>query len=249
MEYLIDYENVAQNGLDGLSELKETDSVILFYSAKNNGINIALTQIIKDLKAEYTLMYSEKVSHNYMDFWIVCECSRLFFKENKENISIISNDKGYISVKDYFIRLGKTIHLYSSIRDSLKSEISKEENNTLTETEGMDNGFVPKNLNQEQTVFLNKVLSPTDKDSVRELLKDFPKKNGELHQKVYLAIEEEKKLGNYHFRLSSDFPNALLGSKIFDATKDFFCEFHNIRAKEKSTNNNYSKKSKSKKKR
>lgn len=68
--YFVDYENVHQHGLNGISELTEQDHLVIFWGAKCGSLKgDTYTQIISS-KAKLDFKTSTTVASQYIDTWI-----------------------------------------------------------------------------------------------------------------------------------------------------------------------------------
>lgn len=99
---LIDYENVGNtNGLRGVDVLKDTDTLIIFYSGCCAKIRQDYLQEIRNSGCNFRVVKLKETRKNALDFYIATECGRI--SENGESqLAIISNDKGFQAVIDYF---------------------------------------------------------------------------------------------------------------------------------------------------
>ncbi|MDD6000046.1 MAG: PIN domain-containing protein [Lachnospiraceae bacterium] len=99
---LVDYENVfASYGLRGVETLKEDDTLIIFYSDTCRKIRQDYMQAVVDSGCEFRIVKLEKTGKNALDFYIAVECGILSC-QGKNQLAIISNDKGFQAVLDYF---------------------------------------------------------------------------------------------------------------------------------------------------
>ena len=124
MIYLIDFENVNEQGLIGIENLDKADKLLLFYSKNANRISID-----NHLKLEEKVSLIEYIEvnpngNNALDFQLVTYLGFLVAKNPKNSYTIISKDKGYNSVINFWKNKGITINL--------QSKIIKEKNNMKT---------------------------------------------------------------------------------------------------------------------
>ena len=105
---LVDYENVfASNGLKGVDALKAGDTLTVFFSDSCRKIRHDYVQSISDSECEFRIVKLKNQGKNALDFYIAAECGILGAKGEKQ-IAIISNDKGFQAVLDYF-KVNETI--------------------------------------------------------------------------------------------------------------------------------------------
>lgn len=99
---LVDYENVyASNGLKGVDALSVDDVLIIFYSDSCRKIRYDYMQSINDSGCEFRIVKLKNPGKNALDFYIAAECGMLRERGEKQ-LAIISNDKGFQAVLDYF---------------------------------------------------------------------------------------------------------------------------------------------------
>lgn len=99
---LVDYENTfASNGLKGVDVLRPDDTLIIFYSNSCGKIRYDYMQSIKDSGCEFRILKLKNPGKNALDFYIAAECGVLSSRGEKQ-LAIISNDKGFQAVLDYF---------------------------------------------------------------------------------------------------------------------------------------------------
>lgn len=99
---LVDYENVnGSNGLKGVDALGMDDTLIIFYSGCCEKIRRDYIQEIRDSGCEFRVIKLKETGKNALDFYIAVECG-VISERGEKQIAIISNDKGYQAVIDFF---------------------------------------------------------------------------------------------------------------------------------------------------
>ena len=99
---LVDYENVsASDGLKGVEYLNENDTLIVFYSQCCEKIRAEYIDMIEKSRCEFKAYKLVHTGKNALDFYIAAECGFLGSCGEKQ-ISIISRDKGFSAVSDFF---------------------------------------------------------------------------------------------------------------------------------------------------
>lgn len=100
---LVDYENVGNaNGLRGVDALRDTDTLIIFYSGCCSKIRYDYLQEIKESGCEFRIVKLKKIGKNALDFYIAAECG-VVSERGERQVAIISNDKGFQAVIDFFV--------------------------------------------------------------------------------------------------------------------------------------------------
>lgn len=99
---LVDYENVfTTDGLKGVEYLNEKDTLIIFYSQCCEKIRAEYIDAIEKSRCKFITYKLARTGKNALDFYIAVECGILSVSGEKQ-ISIISKDKGFSAVSDFF---------------------------------------------------------------------------------------------------------------------------------------------------
>ena len=99
---LVDYEIVnGSNGLKGTDVLCRDDTLIIFYSKNCGKIRYDYMQEIKESGCEFRVIKLKGTGKNALDFYIAAECG-IISERGENEIAIISNDKGFQAVIDFF---------------------------------------------------------------------------------------------------------------------------------------------------
>lgn len=143
---LVDYENVSTNdGLKGVEYLKENDTLIIFYSQCCEKIRAEYIEMIERSRCKFKTYKLAKTGKNALDFYIAVECGILGIQEEKQ-ISIISKDKGFSAVSDFFriqeeldgviVRVASNVEnalvALNSLEDEARRLLIKEKTRTLS---------------------------------------------------------------------------------------------------------------------
>ena len=100
--YMIDFENVKSNGLIGLELLNENDKVIILYSDKSDTISFEMHKKILESKADIQYFKVRVGLKNALDFQLATLLGYLVAKGDNSHIFIISNDKGFDRLHDFW---------------------------------------------------------------------------------------------------------------------------------------------------
>ena len=104
MWYMIDYENVHEEGLYGIEMLKEDDKIFVFYNMgdKENIENSKLKKAAeKGISIQYVVLY--KTGKNALDFYIASKIGEICGQGTQQDIAVISRDKGYRALCEYWM--------------------------------------------------------------------------------------------------------------------------------------------------
>ena len=120
---LVDYENVCTtDGLKGVEYLNENDTLIIFYSQCCEKIRAEYIDMIEESRCEFKSYKLARTGKNALDFYIATECGCLSAGGEKQ-ISIISRDKGFSAIVDFFHIKSKVegvmVHIAPNIEKAL----------------------------------------------------------------------------------------------------------------------------------
>lgn len=137
--YFIDYENTKVHGLLGLEKLGRFDKVIIFYSENAQSITIECMKSINATKAKVQLEQAEIGRHDFLDFQLSSYLGYMVRKHPHSNFFIVSEDKGYECLTDFWKKKGVTVNLIPNIankaKDTAESKPTPSTNkNTVTST-------------------------------------------------------------------------------------------------------------------
>lgn len=102
MYLLVDYENVNYNGLIGSEYLSPEDNLIIFYSKPCRYIRNYRVQHILDSGCKFNTCKLVNKGKDALDFYIAIRVGEIFAGDDKAIVGIVSNDKGFKNVKDYW---------------------------------------------------------------------------------------------------------------------------------------------------
>lgn len=102
MYFLIDFENVNYAGLEGLEYLDKDDTLIIFYSAACDKIKEYRLQQIINSGCNWEINRLARTGKNALDFYIATSVGEIFSTDSNATIGIVSSDKGFRAVKDYW---------------------------------------------------------------------------------------------------------------------------------------------------
>ncbi len=118
--YFIDYENTKVHGLLGLEKLGRFDKVIIFYSENAQSITIECMKSINATKAKVQLEQAEIGRHDFLDFQLSSYLGYMVKKHPHSNFFIVSEDKGYECLTDFWKKKGVTVNLIPNIANKAK---------------------------------------------------------------------------------------------------------------------------------
>ena len=107
MYFLIDFENVQNEGLKGAQYLLKEDTVIIFYSTSCEKIQQGSLQQLMDSSCQLDICKLKKAGKNALDFYIATKMGAVFGSGYRGKAAIVSRDQGFTAVQDYWRRQGK----------------------------------------------------------------------------------------------------------------------------------------------
>ncbi len=101
----MDSENVNDNWIDTITEFKKSDEIRVFYTEKS--MNVSCENISKIAGGEVNLNWVKCFTgQNALDFQLVTDLGYSVAKGSRDTFIIISNDKGYDAVVNYWVIKG-----------------------------------------------------------------------------------------------------------------------------------------------
>ena len=100
--YLVDYENVHNDGVTDIQKLSASDRVVIFYGDSIKSIPFETHVEMMASKAVIEYIETHKVAKNYLDFQLATYLGFLIGKGEKGPVYIISQDTGFDSIVDFW---------------------------------------------------------------------------------------------------------------------------------------------------
>ncbi|WP_049962231.1 PIN domain-containing protein [Oribacterium sp. FC2011] len=120
MIILVDFENTHVSGLEGYEYLDDNDTLVMYYSDENSAVTKGMVNDLKKKNVHVSLVKLLKQHSNALDMYIASTTG--MFLESGEKICIVSKDKGYAAVRDFWHSLrGAEILLGETIKECLLS--------------------------------------------------------------------------------------------------------------------------------
>ena len=113
--YLVDFENVKSDGLNGINNLTSKDKVYIFYSVNADKITFSLHKKMVESEAKINFIKAEVGSKNSLDFQLVTYLGYLINENKSEDFVLISNDNGYNSVVTFWQKKNYKVNLASDL--------------------------------------------------------------------------------------------------------------------------------------
>ena len=113
--YLLDFENVHDSGISGVTSLTENDELCIFYSVKSEHMSFETHVNIMKTAAKVKYIKLRRAAKNYLDFQLCTHLGYIIGAGFEGPFYIISKDTGYDSAIDYWKDHGVTIIRQPSI--------------------------------------------------------------------------------------------------------------------------------------
>lgn len=127
MFYFIDYENIGANGFNGIDNLEESDSVILFYSENNCRLPFSLHKKIGESKASFQYYDIKTGARNAADFQLVTYLGYIIATNSDSEYTIVSKDDGFNAVVRFWADKGITVYRSTNLfRQSMPPKKTEE---------------------------------------------------------------------------------------------------------------------------
>ncbi|HMM07023.1 MAG TPA: PIN domain-containing protein [Clostridiales bacterium] len=102
--YLVDYENVNESGLNGISKLNADYRVILFYTENANKMSFGLHRRLNESGADIQFQKVEGGGKNALDFQLSTCLGALAAESKGDEFFIVSKDKGFQCLCPYWAK-------------------------------------------------------------------------------------------------------------------------------------------------
>ena len=134
--YLVDYENVKNQGLNGIQDLKGDNVICIFYSRNAPGnFTLDLHRQISEANAEIVYLKVEVGTKNALDFQLASYLGKIIAENHWRpcNYFIVSNDRGYLSLVPFWHEGNIDIEVIADLsgagifvdRDEIASKVSE----------------------------------------------------------------------------------------------------------------------------
>lgn len=122
MIYLVDFENVNNDGMAGYEYLTYQDSVYIFYSKSSPNIRNQIAEKIFAPSMDVHIYRLFEPRKNAVDYYIAAKTGQLIELEKPDKIAIVTKDQGFQSIADFWGHVSETkckIILEKSIADCI----------------------------------------------------------------------------------------------------------------------------------
>lgn len=228
--YLVDFENVKSKGLTGIDRLDENDKVIIMYSENSDTISFDMHQKVLESKAGVEYLKVRVGLKNALDFQLSTLLGYLVAKGENSHIFIISNDKGFDRLHDFwtsgFIKCSDcTVYRTQTISAALKEiKVKSEEKTAPTAEDKHIENTLPVEILAEETTEVWNMPAETGKSERQVEVKKTPARRGRRPKQNLTELLNELLSGSCS---SEDIEQI----KACLSTSDSKEDFHNSMAK------------------
>lgn len=185
--YLVDFENVKKDGLDGIHMLGSEDTVCIFYSKNADSITFDLHRRLMESKATIELCKVEVGSKNALDFQLATQLGFLIASKSAKSYYIVSRDKGFEILSGYWKNREVSVALIADITGK------SPDNETQELREKLEN-ILKENLAEDDRVTVDEILKivqqyKTKQGIMNALMKKYPSADNKKSSKIYKAIK------------------------------------------------------------
>lgn len=179
--YLVDYENVKKDGLNGINKLTEEDVVCIFYSENADTLTFGLHRRLNESRANITFQKVEVGTKNALDFQLATFLGYAIAENKEQEYFIVTKDTGFNVLCSYWAKRKIKIMIVADVSGKNikkeQDELRKEVNRLIKDTEIA--GIVVKFIQQYKT-----------KQGINNaLMKKFPSKDNKQASEIYNAIK------------------------------------------------------------
>ena len=148
--YLIDYENVQGNGLDGLTRLGKGDKVYIFYSDNADKLTFGLHKRLTATPAEIIYVRVEVGHKNALDFQLATYLGYLVANDANERYFLVTRDAGFEAIARFWKSNNVKVELASNLtgrtKEAVENDLTQQVRNLIGDTNEINTvmGFIQK---------------------------------------------------------------------------------------------------------
>ena len=230
--FLVDFENVSDDGLNGFKELGPNDTVLVMYTDKACKIRVEFVEELNEKRTEAAFRFMKVASGNQaLDMQLATFLGSMIPKEGSgTEYIIVSKDKGYNHIIQFWngMEPGIRIRLRKSIRDAIHE--STEEIEEAAASPAEKKPAVKKTPSKKTPVkreSVKKEAAPEEKNAAEEAVTAKPEKASENRQEQKPAPKPQENggKGQEKTRLNAAVQRILSDAKYDTAIIAFVASF------------------------
>lgn len=113
--YLVDYENVGVNGLNGIEQIDKEEAVHIFYSENADKLTFEMHKKISESKANIHYYRADVGKKNALDFQLATYLGYLIALAGNEDYYIVSKDETFSFLVKFWNKQNKSVHMTSNL--------------------------------------------------------------------------------------------------------------------------------------
>lgn len=181
--YLVDYENVKTQGLNGVNKLPKEDVVCIFYSENADNLTFGLHRRLNESKANIIFQKVEVGHKNALDFQLSSYLGYIIHEnlDTPYEYYIVTKDKGYESLANYWkkrkINVSLVVDVAKQSEQSAQNALEKQVAELIMDKS--EAGNICNIIQQYKT-----------KQGINNaLMKKYPSKDNKKSSEIYTAIK------------------------------------------------------------
>lgn len=181
--YLVDFENVKKDGLDGIHKLGKEDKVCIFYSKNADSITFDQHRRITESQASIEFCKVDVGSKNALDFQLATQLGYLIANQAANMYYIVSKDKGFEILSGYWKSRGISVTLIADITGRSHDHETQELREKLQAV-----------IKEDEEVTVEEILKivqqyKTKQGIMNALMKKYPSADNKKSSKIYKTIK------------------------------------------------------------
>lgn len=181
--YLVDFENVKKDGLDGIHKLGKEDKVCIFYSKNADSITFDQHRRITESQATIEFCKVDVGSKNALDFQLATQLGYLIANQAANMYYIVSKDKGFEILSGYWKSRGVSVTLIAAITGRSHDHETQELREKLQAV-----------IKEDEEVTVEEILKivqqyKTKQGIMNALMKKYPSADNKKSSKIYKTIK------------------------------------------------------------
>ena len=181
--YLVDFENVKKDGLDGIHKLGKEDKVCIFYSKNADSITFDQHRRLIESKADIEFCKVDVGSKNALDFQLATQLGYLIANQAADTYYIVSKDKGFEILSGYWKNRGISVTLIADITGRSHDHETQELREKLQAV-----------IKEDEEVTVEEILKivqqyKTKQGIMNALMKKYPSADNKKSSKIYKTIK------------------------------------------------------------
>lgn len=196
--FLVDFENVKIEKIIKLNNIKEQDALIIFYSENCKNIALDVMSDIAEKKLQFKGIKVKVGTKNALDFQLSSYLGYLIgIGENSDKYYIVSNDKGYDCLCDYWKKINISVERIFEQKSSEIKVAKKSGNKVLSENlatmEEIEKYLSKEDMPQKVLKIFNKYKTKQAIcNGISKEIRD-SKKTSAIYKKLKPLLKEKKK--------------------------------------------------------